>query len=71
MQPITIQTRAAGPYNAPRIGPKIGPTPAIFNSCIKATFHVGIGTKSTPSSMATAGVVRFWSDPKIRSTIVP
>lgn len=37
-------SRALGPYRAPRMGPKTGPTPAMFSSWMSQTFHMGIST---------------------------
>ena len=36
--------------------PKIGPVPAMLRSWIKNDFHFFMGTQSTPSFMAIAGV---------------
>jgi hypothetical protein len=71
MEPKTIHSSAVGPYRAPRMGPKIGPRPAILSSCTRYTVGVDMGTKSTPSFLAIAGVGRCGLMPKIRSMIFP
>ena len=71
MHPRTIQRYEAGPNFAPMMAPKIGPVPAMFRNWIMNTFQVGIGMKSTPSALLTAGVGRSGSGPKTLSTNAP
>ncbi|OQA02581.1 MAG: hypothetical protein BWY69_01001 [Planctomycetes bacterium ADurb.Bin401] len=56
IHPKTIHRNTTGPHNAPASAPKIGPRPAMFSSWIKNIFGQLIGTKSTPSEFAIAGV---------------
>ena len=65
--PATIQMNAAGPNLTPMMAPKIGPRPAMLRNCIRKTFHVGSGRKSTPSYLVSAGIFRLGSTPKTRA----
>ena len=56
MEPKAIQRKTTGPNTAPIRAPNMGPVPAMFSSCPRKAFHVFIGTQSTPSLTATAGV---------------
>ena len=56
MEPNTIHRNTTGPNTAPIKAPKIGPVPAIFKSCTRKAFQGFMGTQSTPSWMAMAGV---------------
>lgn len=47
-----------GPNTAPISAPKMGPVPAMFRSCTRKAFQVFMGTQSTPSFTARAGVCR-------------
>ena len=70
MEPSTIHRNTTGPNTAPIRAPKMGPVPAMFSSWIKKAFQGFIGTQSTPSLTATAGVGRS-SGPKIFSATRP
>jgi hypothetical protein len=59
MQPMTIH-RMAGThpkYSAAAIGPTMGPAAEMAEKCWLSRYSFGVGTKSTPSSWARAGVV--------------
>ena len=70
MVPKVIHRNTTGPHRAPCMAPKIGPSPAMFSSWIRNSFHWGMTTKSTPSLIATAGVSRS-SGAKVLSTTLP
>ena len=71
MQPKTTQSRAAGPYTAPRMGPNTGPRPAMFSNWMKKILYGGRATQSTPSALLCTGVGRVRSTPKTFSTKTP
>jgi len=70
MEPNTIHRKTTGPKQAPIRAPKIGPVPAMFSSCTRKAFQGFMGTQSTPSLMAMAGVCRP-SGPNVFSTTLP
>ncbi len=71
MHPNTIQMYDAVPNLAPIMAPNIGPSPAMLRNWIMKIFQVGIGTKSIPSVLVYAGVLREESGEKRRSMYFP
>jgi len=71
MHPTTIHIYTTGPYIAPGIAPKMGPSPAMLRNWIMKTHHPFMGTWSMLSFFVNAGVSLDGSIPKKRSATLP